>query len=317
MSEPNSLHVVFGASGPLGSAVVRALVAGGKTVRAVSRSGTTSVSDGVAAVQADATNHESVVPACAGAAVVYHCANAPFAEWPERFPPIMHGIIDGASSAHAKLVFGDNLYMYGPVSGPMTEDLPYDATGPKGLTRAATAETLLEAHTAGKVRAVIGRASDFFGPGVTNSHMGERVFRHVLRGKPADVLGKLDVAHTYTFIDDFAKALVTLGERDEALGQAWHVPSAETITTRQFLQLVFDEAGANPGVRAMSRPLLSFVGLFNPMLRELKETLYQLERPFVMDHGKYERAFAANPTPHREAIGKTLEWFRSNPAPSA
>ena len=311
------MHVVFGASGPLGSAVIRELVARGKPARAVTRSGTGTAPEGVEVVRGDATDRDSVLPACRGAAVVYHCACAPYTDWPAQLPPIMHGIIEGASSARAKLVFGDNLYMYGPVTGPITEDLPYDAQGPKGRTRATMAETLLEAHGAGKVRATIGRGSDFFGPRVTKSHMGERVFWPALNDRAVSMLGKLDVAHTYTFIDDFARGLVTLGERDEALGQAWHIPSAETITTRAFVKLVFDEVGANPGISVARRPIISLLAAFNPMMRELKETLYQLELPFVVDHSKYEQAFGAHTTPHREAIRKALEWFRSNPPTSA
>ena len=311
------MHVVFGASGPLGSAVIRELVARGKPARAVTRSDTVTAPEGVEVVRGDATDRDSVLPACRGATVVYHCACAPYTDWPAQLPPIMHGIIEGASSAHARLVFGDNLYMYGPVTGPITEDLPYDAQGPKGRTRAAMAETLLEAHAAGKVRATIGRASDFFGPRATRSHMGERVFWPALNDRAVSVLGKLDVAHTYTFIGDFARGLVTLGERDEALGQAWHIPSAETITTRALLKLVFEEVGTNPGIRVARRPIISLLATFNPMMRELKETLYQLELPFVVDHSKYEQAFGAHPTPHSEAIRNAVEWFRSNPPTSA
>ncbi len=237
--------------------------------------------------------------------------NAPYTAWPAKLPPIMHGIIVGAEAAGARLVFADNLYGYGAVAGPLTEDLPYDATGPKGQTRAHVAETLMEAHAMGKVRATIGRSSDFFGPGVRQSHMGERVFEPILAGKPASVLGRLDVPHTYTFIDDFAAGLVTLGEQDTALGEAWHIPSGETVTTGQFLDVVFREAGGSARARTLPKLMFSILARFHPLLRELKETLYQFEQPLVMDHGKYERAFGANPTPHDEATRRTIEWYRA------
>jgi nucleoside-diphosphate-sugar epimerase len=309
MSGSNELHVVVG-TGAVGSAVIRVLAHRGARVRAVNRRGAASVPEGVEVMGGDATDHDSVIACCRGATAVYHCANAPYTEWPAKFPPIMHGIIVGVEAAEAKLVFADNLYGYGPVTGPITEDLPYDATGPKGHTRAHVAETLMEAHAMGKVRATIGRSSDFFGPGVLQSHMGERVFQPVLAGKPASLLGRLDVPHTYTFIDDFAAGLVTLGEREEALGEAWHIPSGETMTTGQFLAIVFRVAGVNPSARTLPKLMLSILARFNPVLRELKETLYQLEQPFVMDHGKYERAFGASPTPHDEAIRRTIEWYR-------
>jgi nucleoside-diphosphate-sugar epimerase len=171
--------------------------------------------------------------ACHGAAVVYHCANPPYAKWRELHPPLMEAIIEGAAAASARLVFGDNLYAYGPVDGPITEGLPYRATGPNGRTRARIAEVLLRAHEAGRVRATVGRGSDFFGPHAHLSTVGDRIFaRAIAPGKPALVLGYPDVPHTVTYIEDFARALVTLGERDEALGQVWHVPNPETVTMR-------------------------------------------------------------------------------------
>lgn len=301
---------MFGASGGLGNAVVRELAARGKPTRGVDRSGRAVVPQGVELVTGDATDAESARRACRGASVVYHCANARYDQWPRILPPMMEGIIEGAASAGAKLVFGDNLYMYGPVSGPITEDLPYAATGRKGRVRARIATALMEAHQSGKVRATIGRGSDFFGPGVTLSALGDRVFPAALAGKAAQVLGNVDAPHTYTFVRDFARALITLGEREEAPGQVWHVPNAETLTTRQMLEIVYDEAGTALKVQAVSGWLVSVLGLFNAQLRELKEMLYEFEAAFVVDHGKFERAFGAQPTPHREAVRQTLDWYR-------
>jgi nucleoside-diphosphate-sugar epimerase len=127
----------------------------------------------------------------------------------------------------------DNLYAYGPVDESLTETLPHRATGPNGRTRAEIAEALLRAHEAGRIRATIGRSSDFFGPHAHLSTVGDRVFARALEGKPAQVLGNPDVPHTVTYIEDFARALVTLGEREEALGQVWHVPNPESVTIRR------------------------------------------------------------------------------------
>ena len=313
MTENKELHVVIGASGGLGNAVVRELVDRRKLVRAVNRSGKADVPDGVEVVKGDVTDNKTARQVCQGATVVYNCANPPYTKWPEMFPPILDGIIEGAASAEAKLVFGDNLYMYGPVEGPISEDLPYNAAGRKGKTRAQMAKTLMEAHKSGKVRATIGRASAFFGPGVINSSMGEQVFGATLRGKKVKVLGNLDVPHTYTFVRDFGKGLVTLGEREEAIGKIWHIPSAETLTTRQFLELIFEEAGKTPKVMAAPRFLVKMMGLFNPIMRELKEMLYEFEKPYIVDHSKYKNIFGEDTTPHREAIRQTLDWYRKHP----
>jgi nucleoside-diphosphate-sugar epimerase len=304
------LQVIFGA-GPLGLAVMRVQHRAGNQVRMVTRSGRAAVPDGVEVLAADAADHTAARRACHGTAVVYHCAATPYATWPQTLPPLMDGIIAGAAAAGARLVYGDNLYCYGPVSGPLTEGLPYQATGPNGRVRAQLAETLLAAHERGTVRVTIGRASDFFGPHVRVSAMGDRVFPAALAGRPAQVLPAPDMPHTYTFIDDFAAALVVLGEREEAMGQVWHVPSAETLTTRRFVEVVFEQAGTAPRIRVAPKLGITVLALVNPTMRAVKERLYQTERPFVVDHGKYERAFGATPTPHPEAIQQTLEWYRS------
>jgi nucleoside-diphosphate-sugar epimerase len=290
---------------------VRALHGAGNRVRVVTRSGRAPVADGVAVAAADATDPVAAGRACQDAAVVYHCAATPYATWPSTLPPIMEGIIQGAAAAGARLVYGDNLYCYGPVAGSLTEELPDRPIGPSGRVRAQLAQTLLAAHRAGTVRATIGRASDFFGPHVLVSAMGERVFPAALSGRPAQVLPDPDTPHTYTFVDDFAAALVVLGERDAALGDVWHVPSAETLTTRRFVELVFEQAGRSPRLRVAPKLAITALGLVNPTMRAVKERLYQTERPWVVDHSKFERAFGATPTPHPEAIQQTLAWYRT------
>lgn len=300
MDEP--LHVVLGATGGLGAAVARELRAQGRNVRAVSRR--------AGDVRADMADPEQAVEACAGASVVYCCLNAPYDRWPEMLPPLIDGAIEGAAAAGAKLVMGDNLYMYGPVDGPMTEDCPEVATGRKGSVRVEISETLREAHASGRVRLTIGRASDFFGPGVTNSALGERVFGAALRGETANLVGNLDMPHTYTFIDDFARALITLGDHGEADGQVWHGPNAPAISTREFVSKVYRAAGREPKMRAAPRLVVTMMSWFNPMMGEIQEMLYTWERPYVVDCSKFAKAFGETYTPIEKAIETTLDWYR-------
>ena len=279
-------------------------------MRAVSRSGRANLPDDVEAVAADVTESAEVERACDGAAVVYHCANPPYAKWRELHPPLMESIIEGAAAAEARLVFGDNLYAYGPVNGPLTEDLPLRAAGPNGRTRARIAEALLGAHEAGRIRATIGRGSDFFGPHAHLSTVGDRVVARAIEGKPAQVLGDPDAPHTVTYIEDFARALVTVGEREEALGQVWHVPNAETVTMRRFVEMVFEASGHHARLRAAPRWGIALAALFNPTFRAVKEQLYQSERPWVVDSSKFERAFGWGATPLPAAVSTTVSWFR-------
>jgi nucleoside-diphosphate-sugar epimerase len=316
MSENSDLHVVFGASGGAGGAIVRELRSRGKRVRAVTRSGGSDVSDGVEVVRADAADAAGARQACAGATVVYHAVNVPYPTWAETLPPVMDGLIDAAGAAGATLVYADNLYAYGSGDRPMTEEMPSAATTRKGKLRAKLAETLLAAHRSGMVRAVIGRGSDYFGPGVRQSAAGERLFPAVLSGDKAMWAGSLDQPHSLTFIDDFARVLVTLGEREEAFGQVWHAPPAEPLTGRQFIELAFAEAGKPPKIGTVSPLVIRLVGLVNPMIRELGELVYEFEAPFILDGSKYLRTFGGAPTPHAAAIRSTLGWYAESPSSS-
>ncbi len=309
-------YVIFG-TGALGLAVARQLLTGGVRVRLVSRSGRAEAAAGVEVLAADVSDPAAARRACDGASVVFHCASGLYATWPQTLPPIMAGIIEGAAAAGARMVYGDNLYAYGPVSGPITEELPFRPIGANTRVRAEVATTLMNAHATGRVQATIGRASDFYGQQAILSTVGDRVFARAVTGKPAQVLGDPDALHTYTFIDDFARALVTLAQNDDALGQAWHVPSAETVTTRRFVEMVFEQAGAPARLQRTPAAVIALLGLVNPTIRAVSEVLYQSQGPWRVDHSKYTRAFGGGTTPDPEAIGKTLQWFRQRRAGSA
>jgi nucleoside-diphosphate-sugar epimerase len=306
----NSIDVVFG-GGPLGLAVVETLAGRGRAVRLVTRSGRVDTPGGVQVVAADVFDPERAAAAARGAATIYHCVGADYGKWQQVLPPVLAGVMHAAETTGARLVYGDNVYTYGPVDAPLTEDLPSKAPGPNGRLRAELAARLLDAHRAGRLRATIGRASDFFGPRVRLSTVGERVFGALLRDKPAELLGNPDLPHTVTYIYDFAEGLVTLAERDEALGEVWHVPSAETLSLRQFVGLVAAKASRPARVQVAPSLSIRFLALFNPTLRAVAEQLYQSERPWVVDHAKFAATFGAHPTPHPEAIARTLDWYRT------
>src|SRR5918992_2849282 len=284
MTDNEELHGVFG-SGPVGTSVMETLMQRGRRrVRMVNRSGRASVPGGVEVVGGDATDEAFAREASEGASVVYFALNPPYDKWPELFPGLQAGVLEGAASAGAKLIAMENLYMYGPTYGrTLTEDLPYAANTRKGRVRAMMSKELMEAHKSGRVRVTIGRASDFFGPRVLASAAGEQVFDRAVRGKSAQVAGDPDQPHTYTYVPDIGRGLAILGEHEEALGQAWHLPSPETLTTRQFVEMIFEEVGKPARIQAAPKILLRALGLFNPALRETIEMLYEFEEPFVVD----------------------------------
>jgi nucleoside-diphosphate-sugar epimerase len=314
MPDNAELHVVFG-TGAVGMSVMDALVQRSpRRVRMVNRSGRASVPEGVEVVGGDAADPTFTREASAGASVVYFALNPPYDKWPELFPGLQAGVLEGAASAEAKLIAMENLYMYGSTGGrPLTEDLPYAPNTRKGTVRARMSEELMEAHQSGKVRVAIGRASDFFGPRVIASAAGEQVFGRAVEGKSAQVAGDPDQPHTYTYAPDIGRGLVALGEHVEALGQVWHLPSPATLTTRQFVETIFEEAGKPARIQAAPKIVLRVMGLFNPGMREMIEMLYEFEEPFVVDDSKFEQAFGEQATPLKEAIRRALgSWLRGS-----
>ncbi len=316
-TDAGRLNVVLGAGGGTGGAIVRELVGQGRRVRAVTRGGRAAASYGTLPpasfedVAADVTEREQLRRALEGADVVYHCAQPAYTRWPQEFPAMTRTIREVTADAGAKLVFADNLYMYGPVDGPLSEKTPPAAQTKKGKVRAAMAEELLAAHRDGTLRVVIGRSSDYFGPGGVTSAIGERFFKALLAGKKVTWFGDLDQPHTMSYLPDMARAFVILGESAKADGQVWHTPAAAALTGRDYIELAARVAGtpAKPGVMGLG--MVRLVGLFMPVLREFPELMYQYDRPFVSDASKFERAFGPFAvTPPEEALRTTLEWYR-------
>ena len=309
-------HVVLG-TGAIGRAIANELVSRGESVRMVNRSGRMDeVPAGVEVVASDLYDQARVREVTRGARVVYQSAQPNYFEWPEKFPPLQKSIIDGLTGSDIKLVIVENLYMYGATHGtPMTENMPHNAHARKGKTRSEISKAALAAHRDGKLRVTMGRGSDFFGPwGLPTAVMGERTFYPLLNGKPAQLIGNIDLPHTHTYIPDFGKALVTLGERDESDGQAWHVPNdIPQVTQREMVMMIAEEAGVELKMNKMGRLMMAIGGLFIPEAKETLEMMYEFEKPFIVDSGKFEKTFGIKATPMREAIKETVKWFKSHP----
>ena len=305
------LHVVFGA-GQVGRALVAHLAGEGETVRVVSLHRPRTLSEGVDSRVVDVTDGEAAADAAKGASVVYQCLNAPYTDWPERFPPLQRAAMTAAERSDALLVTLENVYGYGPTGGtPMTELTPLAPTSVKGRTRVAMTRELLSASEAGRIRIAIGRASDFFGAGVTESTLGERVFANAVADTRADFIGNPDLPHTYSYVPDIAAGLAVLGTDGRAVGQVWHLPGPETLTTRAVLELIAGDVGHPVPIRSVPKLVLRALGLVNPMMRGLAEMAYQFEQPFVLDTSKYESTFGAAGTPMDVAIKQTVAWYQS------
>jgi nucleoside-diphosphate-sugar epimerase len=308
-------HVIFG-TGPMGTNIALELAARGKheQIRMINRSGKAPVElpATIEVIAGNAYDPGFARAAAVGAEVVYQCAQPAYHEWEEKFPRLQAAIVEGAASNQAKLIVVENTYMYGrPSHGSLTEDLPYRPHTRKGKVRAAMSQSLLDAHRSGKVRVAMGRGSNFFGP--YDPLYGDMIFKPALAGKGVSGFGSLDVPHTWTYVPDFARALVTLGEREDALGEAWHVPNSLAVTQRQLLTMVFEAAGQQPKIGLVNKLMMRLAGLFNKSAYEMVEMMYEFEEPFIVDSSKIERAFGLHATSLRDAVNETVAWFRRHP----
>src|SRR5918995_3280603 len=252
-------HVVFG-TGAIGRAVAEELVQRGEAVRMVNLSGKMDEAPGgVEVIASDLYDSAKVREVTRGATVVYQAAQPPYNKWPQKFPSLQNSIVNGLTGSGAKLVLIENLYMYGAMnSRAFTEDMPHRAHTRKGRVRGEISTAAFAAHKEGRVRVTAARGGNFFGPWGMDSTMGARVFYPLLRGKPAQLIGRTDIPHTHTYVRDFGKALVILGEREEADGQAWHVPNDQPQMTQGELVRIFaEEAGVEPKMSSMGKLMMS------------------------------------------------------------
>ncbi|QSE78218.1 NAD-dependent epimerase/dehydratase family protein [Rhodococcus koreensis] len=300
-------HVVLGA-GPVGRAVISSLTARGITPTVVTRTG--QAVPGAISLRADLGDPSAAAAATAGAEVLFQCAQPAYHRWPQEFRALQSRVVDAAAEAGALLVAAENVYGYGPVSGPLTEVLPLAATTRKGRVRAQMWRDLADAHQAGRLRVVAGRASDFFGPGVTASAVGDRFFGPLCRGERVDVVGDPDRLHAYTYVPDFGEALVRLSETPATWGHAWHVPNATTVTTREFATIAAGLAAAAPlRLRPVRAWQLRLVGSMVPAVREIAEMLYEFDEDHVVDHTAYTSVLGDHATPLEDAVAATVAEY--------
>lgn len=307
------LHVVFGASGALGKSVIRALVARGKETIGVNRSGEADAPDGVEIISADLLDLDSSFRASKGATHIYNCVNTAYHKWTDIYPGVAYKFVELLKKTEARGIIADNLYMYGEeVKEPYRENMEYLAMGKKGKLRAKVATIYEQAMKSGEIEAVICRAPDFYGPGVTHSSFyGDRIFPNILAGKDVSVMGKLDVPHAIIYVDDFAEVIINLALDDGAYDQVWHAPMDTVLTQREFIEAIYEEADTKGKIRSIRLVITRIIGLFVPVIREVNEMMYEFVKPYLVNTSKYEERYGKKVTPHKDAIRQTLDWYRT------
>lgn len=306
-------HVVIGAGG-IGRSTAARLVELGHEVTLASRSGTDPGLPGVTAVVADAGDAATLIALAQGASSLVNAVNPPYTQWARDWPPVATALLAAAEATGAGLVTVSNLYGYGRVDAPMTEDTPLRATGTKGRIRARMWEDALAAHQAGRIRATELRASDYFGPGAGDavSVLNRFVIRPAIGGKAVRLIaGVPDAPHSWTYLADIGALAAVLATDDRSWGRVWHVPTAAPLSFREAAR---DAAAAVGRPEPHVAPLPGIVKLAArvvPVVRELDETRHQFERPFVLDSTRATEAFGLEATPWDQALAETVSWLGS------
>jgi nucleoside-diphosphate-sugar epimerase len=302
---------VLGAGGAIGNELVKLLAAKNQPFRLVGRNpkATPAATETLAA---DVTDRDQTVRAVAGSSVVHLLVGLKYDRrvWHDLWPRIMSNTIEACKRAGAKLIFLDNVYMYGTVSGPMTEETPFNPCSKKGEIRAKIATMLINEWKSGALAAMIARSADFYGPGAQNAVPNLLVFQPLARNRKASWLVNDAVPHSFTYTPDVAQSLMRLAGQPNAWNQTWHLPTAPNpLTGKEFVASAAKEFGVVPRHRVLSRPMLRVAGWFDPRVAESYEMLYQSDQPYLFDSSKFAREFGVAGTPYADGIRATAASF--------
>jgi nucleoside-diphosphate-sugar epimerase len=299
------VHVVVGA-GPVGSATARLLAGQGERVRVITRSGSGPEAEAIERVAADASDADVLSRYVEGATAIYSCAGPAYHRWSTDWPPLGAALIRAAETSGAVLVTTGNLYGYGAVDAVMTEETPLVPNSVKGRVRAKLWTDALAAHEAGRIRTAEVRGSDYLGAGAV-SPFSVMVLPKVIKGQRGLAPADLDAPHSWTYVGDVAKTLVAVAADRSARGRPWHVPTPAPVSIRALATRAAELAGASPArVAKMPAIALRLAGLFNPDAREMLETQYQWQRPFVLDSTAATVAFGIKPAPTDDALREMI-----------
>jgi nucleoside-diphosphate-sugar epimerase len=305
-----ALNVVLG-GGQIGDRLARALAARGERVRVVQRSVKSQTRQNITRMAGDMTDLAFAEKATEGARVVYDCMNPQYHQWSTHLLPLGRAALHGARKAGARLVALDCLYMYGVPEGAMREDSPRKPCSKKGALRLELEGLRMAAAERGELEVAIGRAGDFFGIDVPLSAFGPRFFERLLAGKSIECMGNPDLPHSYTYAEDVAAGLITLGHDARAANKVWHLPTPPAESTRALAERLARGLGTSVRLKRVPRWLLQAVGVFSPMMREMPEMMYQWEVPYVIDDAQFRSVFGQGATPIDEAVAATVAWARS------
>jgi|SRR6185503_2912121 len=303
------MHTILGAGGSVANALTRELLDNNQTIRLVSRKQPAIGGKNLSWKKADLLNYAELQEAVKGSTVIYLTAGLVYDKkvWAAQWPVIMQNVINLAKETGARLIFFDNVYMYGLVNGPMKEDTPYNPCSVKGEIRAKIAGQLMDEAKAGNIKASIARGADFYGTDNNNGFFDVMVLSYLAKKQKSQWLGDTDKLHNFSYIPDMGKGMYLLGQNPDSANQIWHMPTAPVLTGKQFIQLASGIYGAEPKYFAINKLMMRLYGLFDKNVGEMVEMYYQYDHDYIFDSSKFEKAFNIRPTSYEIGIKKMAE----------
>lgn len=278
--------------GNTGRLIASELQQAGETV-IIGRHSTAEQTADFESVTIDLLNSDNTTAAIAGKNRVFVTTGLPYklSVWQTQWPVIIDNIIAACKENSADLIFIDNIYLYGPspLQDPITEEHPRNPVSKKGEVRLAVVQKL-ESAMQGGVNVLIVRCADFYGPNVISSGVTMAIDAAVA-GKRAYFMGDPNTRHSYSYVPDIAKAVTLLALASDTYNQTWHVPTAPAITGNDLMALVEQDLGHKVKWSYMKHSNMGLIGLFVPIVRELKEMIYQFENDYVFDSIKFMKKY--------------------------
>jgi len=306
------MQTILGAGGIIGKELAKSLRKYTDKIRLVSRNPKkVNLTDAI--VSADLMDAEQTLQAVQGSEIVYLTAGLPYniKTWRSQWPIIMKNVIDACKKHNAKLVFFDNVYSYGRVNGWMTENTPMKPSSKKGEVRKKIADMILDEVDKGNLKAIIARSADFYGPNTPLSFVNVMVFDNIRKGKKAQWLINDRVRHSLTYTPDAGKATAILGNTESAYNQVWHLPTdRNALTGKEFIEKAAKEFVLTPRYMVLPRWMVQMVGLFNGIVRESVEMLYQNDSDYLFDSSKFDKAFNFKTTSYSQGIRETVKSMK-------
>ncbi|MEB0261298.1 MULTISPECIES: NAD-dependent epimerase/dehydratase family protein [unclassified Mucilaginibacter] len=298
------MHTILGAGGPVANALTNEFLKNHEPVRLVSRRPVDIQGNNLTWRKADLLDYKQVQEAAQGSTVIYLCAGLVYDAdiWREQWPIVIQNVINVTKENNARLIFFDNVYMYGLVNGPMKEDTPYRPISEKGKVRAAIADTIMKEVNAGTLNATIARAPDFYGTTSTNAFLDMMVLSKYAKKQIAQWMGDPNKLHNFIYIPDAGRAMYLLGQHPESDNQIWHLPTAPVMKGQQFLELAARIYGVKPKFMRVRKFMLWILGLFDKLIAGTVEMYYQTDHDYIFNSDKFEKAFNFKPTSYEDGI---------------